>query len=53
MRLDAARQRRPTEPDEDARPAIERFEGRGVDDARPAGDRLEPPAPFAVEARRR
>ena len=31
-------------------PAIERLEGRGVDDARPAGDRLEPPAPFAVEA---
>ena len=51
MRLHPASQRGPAEPHEDARPAIERLERRGVDDPRPAGDRLEPPAPLAVEAR--
>ncbi len=50
MRLDPAGQRGPAQPHEDAGPAIERLEGGRVDDPRPAGDRFQPPAPFAVEA---
>ena len=53
MRLDPAGQRGPAEADEDAGPAIERLERGGVDDPRAAGDRLQPPAPLAVEAGRR
>ncbi len=53
VRLHPAGQRGPTKAHEDARPSIERFECGGVDDPRPAGDRLETPAPLAVEAGRR
>src|SRR5829696_2843023 len=50
VRLDPAGQRRPSDLDEDARPAIEWLEGGRVDDPRPAGDRFQSPRPFALEA---
>ena len=46
-------ERRPTEPDQDPGPAVERLERRRVDHPRPAGHRFELPAPLAVEPRRR
>src|SRR5438093_1425112 len=49
VRLHPARERGPTHSHEDAGPAIEWFERRAVDDPGPAGDRLEAPAPLAVE----
>ena len=40
----------PAQADEDDRPAVDRLERGGMDDPGPAGDRLQAPAPLALEA---